>query len=202
MEILGIGPFELLIILILALAIFGPDRLPEIGAKLGKSMRQMRRATREFSRELEKAREVLDPGQEISRPLEQMKETAREVATLAQAARDPGQAIRESVMRELAVPAAQPQTAAAEEPTSATQPGTAEQAPARGEGPGTPDTSGAEAAVRPPAEPEPKAWSQSAAVSPDPHTPPADIHLSEPTDAESGSPAQEHAENIPPSWEA
>ncbi|MCX7706438.1 MAG: twin-arginine translocase TatA/TatE family subunit [Anaerolineae bacterium] len=108
MEILGIGPFELIIILILALAVFGPDKLPEIGAKLGRSMRQMRKATREFSRELEKARQALDPDQQISQPLEEIKEVAKDATALAMAARDPGRAIRDSVMRELATPPAEP----------------------------------------------------------------------------------------------
>ena len=36
MDILGIGPLELILILIVALMVFGPDRLPEIGAKLGR----------------------------------------------------------------------------------------------------------------------------------------------------------------------
>ncbi len=109
MEILGIGPFELIVILILALAVFGPDKLPEIGAKLGRGMRQMRKATREFSRELEKARAALDPGQEISQPLAEIKEVAQDAVALAQAARDPGQAIRDSVMRSLASPPTGPE---------------------------------------------------------------------------------------------
>lgn len=109
MEILGIGPFELIIILILALAVFGPDKLPEIGARLGRGMRQMRKTTRAFSRELEKARQALDPDQELSRPLEEIKEVAKDATALAMAARDPGRAIRDSVMRELTTPPAQPE---------------------------------------------------------------------------------------------
>lgn len=109
MEILGIGPFELIIILILALALFGPDKLPEFGARLGRGMRQMRKTTREFSRELEKARQALDLGQEISRPLEEIKEVAKDATALAMAARDPGRAIHDSVMRELTAPPAQPE---------------------------------------------------------------------------------------------
>lgn len=101
MDILGIGPLELIVILIVALAIFGPDRLPEIGAKLGKGMRQMRRATREFSQEIEKAREAIDPDQELSQPFQEIGGTVKSAAALAQAARNPGQAIRDSVMREL-----------------------------------------------------------------------------------------------------
>lgn len=120
MEILGIGPFELIIILILALAVFGPDKLPEIGAKLGRGMRQMRKATREFSRELEKARQALDPDQQISRPLEEIKEVAKDATALAMAVRDPGQAIRDSVMRELVTPPAEPKKQDAEEETQGT----------------------------------------------------------------------------------
>ncbi len=105
MDILGIGPLELLVILILALVIFGPDKLPEIGAKFGKSMHQMRKATREFSQEIEKARQALDPDQEISGTLQEIGGAAKDVAAsagaLAQASRNPGQAIRDSVMHEL-----------------------------------------------------------------------------------------------------
>jgi len=115
--------------LILALMVFGPDKLPEIGAKLGRSMRQMRKATREFSRELEKARTALDPGQEISRPLEEIKEAATDAAALAQAVRDPGRAIRDSVMRQLATPASEPEAPEAEPtPPAAAQAETADSA--------------------------------------------------------------------------
>ncbi|MGH2546415.1 MAG: Sec-independent protein translocase subunit TatA/TatB, partial [Actinomycetota bacterium] len=42
MPSLGFG--EILIILILALVIFGPRRLPEMGRTIGRSMRELRRA--------------------------------------------------------------------------------------------------------------------------------------------------------------
>ena len=51
MPSLGFG--EILIILILALVIFGPRRLPEMGRTIGKSMRDLRRATSEIKTELE-----------------------------------------------------------------------------------------------------------------------------------------------------
>lgn len=70
MEILGIGPMELLLILIIALMVFGPDRLPEMGAKLGQSLRSVRRATHEFSREIEETRQAIEaPLNEIKQPL-------------------------------------------------------------------------------------------------------------------------------------
>ncbi|HKO24062.1 MAG TPA: twin-arginine translocase TatA/TatE family subunit [Chloroflexota bacterium] len=43
---IGFGHFpELVMVLIIALIIFGPKRLPEVGEGLGKSLREFRKAT-------------------------------------------------------------------------------------------------------------------------------------------------------------
>jgi sec-independent protein translocase protein TatA len=39
-----IGPGEILLVLLIALVIFGPKRLPELGQGLGRGMRDFRRA--------------------------------------------------------------------------------------------------------------------------------------------------------------
>lgn len=44
---------ELVFILVLALLIFGPKRLPEIGRTIGKGMAQFRRATTDLKRTIE-----------------------------------------------------------------------------------------------------------------------------------------------------
>lgn len=44
---------ELLFILVLALLIFGPKRLPEVGRTIGKGMAQFRRATTDLKRTIE-----------------------------------------------------------------------------------------------------------------------------------------------------
>ena len=44
--------FYLLILLVVVLIIFGPGRLPELGAGLGKAMREFRKATSEISNEV------------------------------------------------------------------------------------------------------------------------------------------------------
>lgn len=49
----SIGAPELLVIIVLALIIFGPRRLPEIGRTVGKGMREFRRAASEIRGELE-----------------------------------------------------------------------------------------------------------------------------------------------------
>lgn len=41
----GLGPTELIMILALALLIFGPKRLPEIGRTLGKALNELKRAS-------------------------------------------------------------------------------------------------------------------------------------------------------------
>lgn len=42
-----IGPYQLLIILLIVLVIFGAKKLPEIGGGLGKAIRNFRRASTE-----------------------------------------------------------------------------------------------------------------------------------------------------------
>jgi TatA/E family protein of Tat protein translocase len=48
----GIGAPELLIILVVALLVLGPRRLPEIARSLGRGMAEFRRASNEFTRTL------------------------------------------------------------------------------------------------------------------------------------------------------
>jgi sec-independent protein translocase protein TatA len=44
---LGIGPFELILILAVVVIIFGVGRLPEVGGAIGKSIREFRRSAKE-----------------------------------------------------------------------------------------------------------------------------------------------------------
>src|SRR5262245_34003116 len=46
----GLGWSEILIILVIALIIFGPRKLPELGKSLGNSLAQFRRASEDFKR--------------------------------------------------------------------------------------------------------------------------------------------------------
>ena len=43
----GLGMPELILILAIALVIFGPSKLPEMGASVGKAIREFRSATKE-----------------------------------------------------------------------------------------------------------------------------------------------------------
>jgi sec-independent protein translocase protein TatA len=45
----NIGPIELIIILVIALIVIGPGRLPDVGAALGKSIREFRKASSDIT---------------------------------------------------------------------------------------------------------------------------------------------------------
>jgi sec-independent protein translocase protein TatA len=61
---------ELVMVLILALIIFGPKRLPEVGEGLGKSLREFRKATSGVQDVAHRARsEVQDIAREAIAPL-------------------------------------------------------------------------------------------------------------------------------------
>jgi len=57
MEFLGIGLPELLVILLIALLVVGPQRLPQAAAQIARAVRQIRRYTTEVTEQL---REELD----------------------------------------------------------------------------------------------------------------------------------------------
>lgn len=69
MNFFGIGIPELLLILFIALIVFGPERLPEIGRSIGKAVRDFREMSagftaewQELSRELEQAASEVEEG--------------------------------------------------------------------------------------------------------------------------------------------
>jgi len=51
---LGMGPMELVLIMVLALIVFGPGKLPEIAGQIGKMVRDFRNASSEMSSEFNK----------------------------------------------------------------------------------------------------------------------------------------------------
>ena len=50
-----LGPWEIAVIVIAVLLIFGPKRLPKLARSLGQSVREFRRGVREVASEFEKA---------------------------------------------------------------------------------------------------------------------------------------------------
>ena len=61
-----LGTTELLVILVVALVLFGPRRLPELGRTLGKSLGEFKRATDDFKRTWEREVELDKLTREVS----------------------------------------------------------------------------------------------------------------------------------------
>ena len=58
------GPLELVIILVIALLILGPGKLPDVGAALGKSIREFRKASSDLGDSIKVDTSPLPPPQE------------------------------------------------------------------------------------------------------------------------------------------
>ncbi|HEY9640854.1 MAG TPA: TatA/E family twin arginine-targeting protein translocase [Coleofasciculaceae cyanobacterium] len=67
MNIFGIGLPEMGLIMVVALLIFGPKKLPEIGRSLGKTIRGFQEASKEFEAEFKKEAERIE--KTVSEPM-------------------------------------------------------------------------------------------------------------------------------------
>ncbi len=64
MDFFGIGMGEVLLILVVALIIWGPKRLPEISRTIGKAMRTFKKSTRDFTSQVTRELDMQDTGNE------------------------------------------------------------------------------------------------------------------------------------------
>lgn len=67
-NVLGMGPLELLVIAALALIVFGPDKLPEVGRQVGRVVGEVRRITSDATAELQRGLSVDAPSGSRPRP--------------------------------------------------------------------------------------------------------------------------------------
>lgn len=103
------GPSELIVILVIALLVLGPQRLPDLARSLGRAIGEFKRATADIQNELDNARVMLE---------EETRAAAREQAQKGRASADASKpATTEAVAAEATVAR---QTSAG---TSETQPG-------------------------------------------------------------------------------
>lgn len=78
----GVGMPELLVILVVALIVLGPKRLPEIARSLGKGMAEFRKASSEFQRTLSASLEEPPPAAPPRRPAAEPEQVAEAAATV------------------------------------------------------------------------------------------------------------------------
>jgi TatA/E family protein of Tat protein translocase len=81
MDFFGIGPMEILLILVIGLLIFGPDKLPQIGRDLGRTLRSFKKATTDLSAEMSK--EMEEEKKEINSDTKQIKQDLDEISNPA-----------------------------------------------------------------------------------------------------------------------
>ena len=74
MNIFGIGLPEMAVIMVVALLVFGPKKLPEIGRSLGKSLRSFQDASKEFETEFKKEAQRIEDSVKMNAQLEETQE--------------------------------------------------------------------------------------------------------------------------------
>ena len=70
MNIFGIGLPEMAVIMVVALLVFGPKKLPEIGRSLGKTIRSFQDASQEFESEFKKEVQKVEDSVQMNAQLE------------------------------------------------------------------------------------------------------------------------------------
>ena len=74
-----LGFQELLVIFVIALLVFGPKKLPELGKSLGKGLREFKRATNDLKSSWDE--QVKDAEQEISDATTDIKDLEKDLQT-------------------------------------------------------------------------------------------------------------------------
>ena len=78
MNIFGIGLPEMALIMVVALLIFGPKKLPEIGRSLGKTIRSFQDASKEFETEFKREAQKIEESVKMNAELEASQEDKAE----------------------------------------------------------------------------------------------------------------------------
>jgi sec-independent protein translocase protein TatA len=104
-NIFGIGLPEMALIMVLALLVFGPKKLPEIGRSMGKAIRGFQEASKEFENEFKKEAERLE--KTVSTPMEAKLEPSQK-ALVATEPSEADEQLAEIVSEETPVSPSQP----------------------------------------------------------------------------------------------
>jgi TatA/E family protein of Tat protein translocase len=80
----SIGPAELVLIFVIALLVFGPKKLPEIGRSVGKALREFKKTSDEIKGRIEEeieASELKDIRKDIQSGVDDLRTSVTKVAT-------------------------------------------------------------------------------------------------------------------------
>jgi sec-independent protein translocase protein TatA len=81
----GIGMPELIIILVIALIVIGPQKLPELARSLGKGLAEFKRATDDFKQNISEEARALEEKERIAKEVAEKEAAEKEVAEKAAA---------------------------------------------------------------------------------------------------------------------
>jgi sec-independent protein translocase protein TatB len=119
MNLLGVGPFELLLILVIATIVLGPERMAQAGRVLGRLYAQYR---------LRWQKDVDEMTRELRRELAMLQQEVEDIRQTAETEIKTAQAALESAVDEVellpgeAIGAAQPDAGAPDEPAQTDEP--------------------------------------------------------------------------------
>jgi len=93
MTVFGIGTLELILILLILILVFGPDRITEMGRWLGQAYRKLTGLTSEVNQQVMEVRRTMDAELDTSSLTNSIREAAAEVESIQ---RDVGKTVSES----------------------------------------------------------------------------------------------------------
>jgi len=111
-NIFGIGLPEMVVIMVLALLVFGPKKLPEIGRSLGKAIRGFQDASKDFEAEFKREAEQIE--QIVKKPMEAILEPPSQPVLSASTA-EPSAPVTVESLTEPEAPATTPEDGAVAE---------------------------------------------------------------------------------------
>jgi sec-independent protein translocase protein TatA len=111
MNVFGIGLPEMVLILVVALLVFGPKKLPEIGRSVGKALRSFQDASKDFEAEFKREAEQIE--KTVSEPMTATLESSQPTLAPAESVTEPAaNSVAEPVTEE-AISSSDPQEVAA-----------------------------------------------------------------------------------------
>jgi len=105
MNVFGIGLPEMALIMVLALLVFGPKKLPEIGRSMGKAIKGFQDASREFEQEFKREAEKIE--KTVAEPMKaSLEETPPKALSPQDGAEDSAATEDEAIKAEVVEPSA------------------------------------------------------------------------------------------------
>ncbi|MFC2118581.1 twin-arginine translocase TatA/TatE family subunit [Bacteroidota bacterium] len=77
--LLFIGGWEILVVMVIVLMLFGAKKIPEIARGLGKGLKEFKKITNEIKTEFDKETEVLDDIKDIKKDITEKSDIAKDL---------------------------------------------------------------------------------------------------------------------------